>query len=56
LAWMFKASVDPTGASVNFREPAPAFVRALPGMAEPQSVGRPSTGTAITGPTVLPSG
>jgi len=33
LAWMFKASVDPTGASVNFREPALAFVQALPGVA-----------------------
>ncbi len=33
---LFNASVDPTGASVNFRQPAPAFVHSLPGVSVPQ--------------------
>lgn len=42
---MFKAAVDPTGASVNFREPAPAFVRSLPGMSTPAPAPAPAYGS-----------
>jgi hypothetical protein len=64
-AWaqVLAANVDPTGESVHFRQPAPAFTQLLPGMAPPVPVAPgfpppppPSPSSWAGGPTILPGG